>query len=232
MIHIIASALIILLGAAALVCFGGTARYAAVNGEGIATAAPDRAHLTVGIESEGPTAQATQQAAARVMAKVIAAVRGYGLDAKMLKTVAMTLDPVREYNQKDGREYLRGYRAINRVQLTVIDLRKLGQILDATVAAGANTAGEVSFYLSDAAELHAQALTAALVEAKKKALSLAVASGLSSATAVEISEEQAANAQPMTFMVEKAKLNAGATTPVEPGEVSYHAFVRVKYRMK
>ena len=92
------------------------------------------------------------------MNKVFAAMSQAGLAESNLKTVSVLLEPIREFDPKTGRERLRGYRANNRIQLTLLDPGKAGAFIDSAVEAGANEVAEIAYYLDDPGALRAKAL--------------------------------------------------------------------------
>lgn len=156
----------------------GSSRPITVSGQAKATAAPDRARVTLGVDADAATARAAQKAAAERMNSVFTAMRGAGLAEHDLKTLSVTLEPIREFDPKNGGERLRGYRASNRIQLTLVDPGTAGAIIDSAVAAGANEVAEIAYYLDDPGALRAKALAAALRDARKRADALANAAGL------------------------------------------------------
>ncbi|MGE5552162.1 MAG: SIMPL domain-containing protein [Bacteroidota bacterium] len=205
-------------------------RHLTVSGEASVKAVPDRVRLTLGVEADGQTARAAQAAVAGRITAVLKALGGQGVEEKAIRTRTLSLIPLRDYNPKDGRETLRGYRAANQVEVTVTDLQKAGSILDAAVAAGANTAGEIQFYLDDPAALRAAALAEAFKDAERRAASLAASSGQKIIGAVSISETAVSAPQAEAVRLAKFGLgDAAAATPVEPGQVAVQAKIRVRF---
>ncbi|NLG84434.1 MAG: SIMPL domain-containing protein [Firmicutes bacterium] len=205
-------------------------RYLSVSGEASVKVVPDRARLTLGVAADGATAKEAQAAAAKRLAAVLAALKSLGVEEKDIRTQIISLGPIREYNPKDGRERLRGYRAVNQLEVILVDLKTVGEVLDAAVAAGANTAGGIGFFLSDPAAQRTAALARAFKDAQARASSLAKAAGRRLVGAVSISEEAMTMPQPETFL-RAAKL-AGDATPVEPGQITVRAQVRVRFQAR
>ncbi len=155
--------------------------------------------------------------------------RRAGLAEQNLKTVGVSLVPIREFDPKNGRERLRGYRASNRIQLTIVDPGKTGAVIDSAVAAGANDVAEIAYYLDDPGILRAKALASALCDARRRADSLASAAGLRVRAAISLSEQAVDNPRPMDMMFQAAKRDGGNTTPVAPGQYSIQAHVRARF---
>src|SRR5690606_30642834 len=97
--------------------------------------APDMATITLGVTTEAPTAAAAMQANAAQMSRVIAALKKAGLADRDIQTSQLNLSPQYRYEQNEAPKLV-GYQASNQVTLTVRDLGRLGQVVDATVAAG------------------------------------------------------------------------------------------------
>ncbi len=120
-----------------------------INVRGVASEVPDMARLNAGVMAQAPTAsQAMADQRAR-MNRVIATIRKIGVAERDIQTSGINLSPV--YVRGDNRNApprISGYQATNRVNVTVRDLTKVGDGLDALVDAGANNIGQVSFGFS------------------------------------------------------------------------------------
>lgn len=143
-----------------------------VSGEGKISVAPDIAELSFGVTTGvQSTAKAASDKVAKDMAKIIAAVKGLGIEEKDIKTESFYLNP--SYDWTDGRQRLRGYEASQSLRVKVRDLDKVGDVLTAATDNGANQAGGVSFTLDNPDAKQAEARTAAIADAKEKAEELA-----------------------------------------------------------
>ncbi|MGQ9780355.1 MAG: SIMPL domain-containing protein [Bacillota bacterium] len=228
--YLIIIVLLLLGGVPAIILTRSTPRYLTVSGEATIRVVPDRARLTLGVEADGATAKEAQAAAAGRLTAVLAAIKKLGVEEKDIRTRTISLNPIREYNPRDGRERLRGYRAVNQLEVILADLEKIGEVLDTTVAAGANTIGGIEFFLHDPTAQRAAALAKAFEDAERRASSLAKAAGRRLAGAVSISEEAAA--VPETFLRVRAAQLEGKATPVEPGQITVRAQVKVRFQLR
>lgn len=190
-----------------------------VNGTGSVTAAPTRAELYVGVESQGATARAALAANAAEMRRVLAALRSAG--ATDLKTQSVNLNP--RYVETGG---VQGFTATNSVSATVREVARAGAVIDAAVAAGANQVSGPSLTHANPGELYRQALRAAVADARLSAQALAAASGLTLGRVTAVVEGGAA---PMPLAL-AARAEGGAdATPIEPGEREVSASVSVTF---
>ena len=110
---------------------------------------PDRAMISVAVESQGQTAAAAGAANAQLQTKVIDAVKAAGVAAAQIRTSGYNVFP--EYTQATGGKGPRisGYRAHNTVQVEVRNLESVGKVIDAVLAAGATNLGGLSLFASN-----------------------------------------------------------------------------------
>ena len=82
------------------------------------------------------------------------------------------------YDYQGGDEKVSGYNASSTLAVKVTDMDKVGPVIDAAFAAGANTLNGITYSATDTEEAKAEALKKAVADAKAKADVLAEASGL------------------------------------------------------
>src|SRR5688500_5183148 len=192
-----------------------------VSGMGIVTAVPDRAQVSAGVESRAATARAALQANATAMEKVIAALEARG--GKEVTTQSVSLSTA-----FDDQGQPNGFVATN-VASAETTLVGAGALIDAAVAAGANTIYGPSLSRTDADVLYRQALERAVADAKDRAALLAKAAGreLGRVTAMV---ESGASDSPM--FAAKREAAADASTPVVSGTQETSASVSVTYELR
>lgn len=199
-----------------------------VAGAGKITVVPDMATVSLGVTVEKNTAKAAREAAAEAMTKVIAALKALGIDDKDIATAMVSLNPVYDYTTQV--QQLRGYQLNNQVTVTVRDLDKLGDVLDNSIVAGANTVNGVSFDVKDRAGAEAKAREAAMVDARAKADTLATGGGVKITGVASISESVST---PIWYAPEMSANAAGgkadASTPVMPGTTDIQITVQVSF---
>ncbi|MGH6957260.1 MAG: SIMPL domain-containing protein [Caulobacteraceae bacterium] len=199
------------------------ARFAAttldVSARGEAHVPPDMATIDLGVSAEAPDAASAMRQNAEAMAKVVAALRAGGIDARDIRTSSIGLTPQYAYAQGQPRR-LTGYEADNRVAVKVNDLGRLGADIDAAVGAGATNVGEVSFGLKNPVSAENYARLAAVKALEDKASILAEASGYHIRRLVNLTETGAAPSPPPPRpMMAMAMARAAPATPVEAGEM-------------
>ncbi|HEX8025624.1 MAG TPA: SIMPL domain-containing protein [Candidatus Limnocylindrales bacterium] len=201
-----------------------------VTGTGTVVLSPDIADLRLGVNAQAGTVKAARQAAAERMTAVIAALKQLGIDDKDIQTTTLSLQPTYDYSGSTNPPRITGYQLSNGVAVTVRDLSKLGDAIDNSLAAGANSLDSVTFRVADEASAQSQARTAAMNEAKAKAQTLASAAGVSISGVSSIAEAVAPVPYPVYYGA-MAGVAAGkdAATPVQPGTNEITVTVTVVY---
>lgn len=190
-----------------------------VGGTGVVTAVPDRAQISAGVESRASTARAALTANATAMRKVLDALRAGG--GKELTTQTVSLSTAFDQNGKPD-----GFVASN-IASAETSLTGAGALIDAAVAAGANSVNGPLLSRSDAEELYQQALETAVADARGRAAILAKAAGRELGRVTAISEGG------VTAIPFAAKESAAAdSTPVVSGPQETTASVSVTYELR
>ncbi len=190
-----------------------------VTGEGLATARPDMAIVTIGVVTRAPTAAEAIAQNSRAMTTVSGAAKQSGIEARDIETSRISLQPQYSYPGQGSREApkLVGYEASNSVSIRVRVLEKLGGLLDQLVTSGANQIRGIELTLAEPGPLRDSARVAAMKDAIRKAQMLAEAAGVRIARLFSATEDFFDPPRPMLRMSADAAA-ARAPVPVEAGE--------------
>lgn len=201
-----------------------------VSGQGRADVAPDMAVVNIGIVTTGKTAQLAQAENARVASDVTAALGQLGIFSKDIQT-HYTMSPV--YEKGDYRKAV-GYRANNTITVTVNDVAKAGQVIDAALSSGATDVNGLSFGLKDAKSVRNTALQMAVQDARSKADAIAAALGVKIVGIQNVKEDGGNFARYEVANARLAKLDgaAMADTPVNAGTVEVNAEVHIDFQIQ
>ncbi|OYU69809.1 MAG: hypothetical protein CFE28_07190 [Alphaproteobacteria bacterium PA2] len=192
--------------------------------------APDMASISLGVNTDAPTAAQALTANAAQMNRVMTALTAAGVAAKDIQTSNLSLNAQYDYEANQSPK-LRGYQATNTVTIIVHDLKKLGQAVDATVKAGVNQVNGISFGVSDPSAAEDAARQKAVKALLAKANLYANASGYKVARLVSLSESGGYQApQPMPMMA-MARMEKDAGSPVAGGELSLRIDVSAVYEL-
>ena len=113
-----------------------------VDGQGTGTATPDMATVTIGVTTQGEDAAKAQNDNAWVSNQIQSAVRSLGIEDKDIQTNGFNLNPSHDRNGQPN-----GYEVMNMLRVRIRDLSKVGAVMDAAIAAGANQIYGVQFTL-------------------------------------------------------------------------------------
>ena len=114
-----------------------------VSGVGEVSGKPDRAQLSAGVLTQGPTAAAALAANNTAMNGVFAALKKIGIPDNKIQTSNFSVSPQYAPYRQDNPQPAKivGYQVSNNVTVIVDDLSKTGPTLDALVQSGANQLG-------------------------------------------------------------------------------------------
>lgn len=194
----------------------GTLLNISANAE--ATRVPDVATLSAGVVTQAADGNSAMRQNAQQMDKVLAAIKAAGIAERDVQTSGVSLNPQYRYADNEAPK-ITGYQASNTVSLKVRDIAKLGKVLDALAAQGANQINGPSFEIDQPEPVYDEARLAALKKAQARAQTYAKSLGLQVRRIVSISENSSGGFRPMQMMRTMADGAAmDKATPVAPGE--------------
>ena len=206
-----------------------------VSADGEARVSPDEATVRLGVFAQAPTARDAQNQVNKTAGAILEAVRRLGIPADHIQTSELNLGPVYGQGRPDREPQepqIVGYQASNVVSIQVEQLDKVGPVIDAGLAAGANRLEGVTFGLRDDHKARAEALTRAVEEARVKADALARALKVRLVRILEVAEGGiAVTPQPFMKAGRMAMETAMADTPVSAGQVGVSASVTVRWEI-
>ncbi len=220
---------------------------------------PDQLSVTVGVETNDTTAQDAVSQNANLTAQVIAAVRGLGIDENRIETSSYSVLPIYQFIQPpqpcieiyppppgcETRQEIIGYRATNTVTVTLdVPFFRMatqpapdvnaGQVIDATVTAGANRVEGIVFFISPdrQQEIRDTLIGDAIANARQRANIAA------EALETTVSGVESATINPLDFPVFSVDLqessaaagdSVSAPTQILPGEQEVSTTVSVVF---
>ena len=204
-----------------------------VTGVGTVSLTPDIAYIYLGVHTEQASAsEAVSQNNAQTQ-KVIDALKKMGVDAKDIRTTNFSIWPSQNY-APDGTPLEIKYMVDNTVYVTVRDLKKLGDLLDSVITAGANTVNSIAFDVADKTAAMKQARDAAVKSAQEQAQELADVAGVKLGVITNISFYDT-TASPVFGGYGKGGgggSEAALAVPINPGELTLTVSVSMVYEIK
>jgi len=208
-----------------------------VNGTGEIQVSADNAVITLGVNARDKEVLVAQQKANEAIAAIRKALIARGVAEENINTDYLNIYPIYDYHYdgSEQQEEVVAYNASSTLAIRVTDMDQVGILIDDAFGAGANNLNGVSFSVSDAQTANAEALKAAVAEAKAKAEVLAEAAGLKIVGIETISDggvynygNTVGNFSAKMAMEEAAGMDAGSTV-VQAAKIIISATVNVTF---
>lgn len=205
-------------------------RLISVTGEAKIEVKPDMATMSFGVEVTAADAQTAQRENSAKMTAVIEVLTKNGVQRDDIQTSNFSLSPVYEWlGERGEKQTLVGYRCNNTVTVEVKDLSKIGTLIDAGTAAGANNVYGLTFGLQSPAAHRNALLTSAVNDARAKADILAAAAGYK-VSGVQTISDPSTSVSPIRYSMDMVRgMEEAAAVPIEGGMVTLSATIRIDY---
>jgi uncharacterized protein len=214
-------------------------RQVTVTGDAEVRVAPDKAVITLGVETWNKDLEKACQENDDRVKKTLALLKANQVTGGDMQTGYFTLEPTYEthYDQHNNptKKVLAGYTLNKTITVTVRDLSKFEKILSAVQKDGANTVGGLEFQCTELRKYRDQARAQAVRAAKEKAEALAHEIGQSIGRASAIVEERSSPwYAPRAQNVSQNQAGGGGgddagENTLAPGKISVNAQVMVTF---
>jgi uncharacterized protein YggE len=204
-----------------------------VTGNAQVILAPDIAYISIGVHSEAKSATEAVVNNNTQTQAVIDAIKGQGVDAKDIQTTNFSVYQQEKYSPS-GEDLGAYFMTDNTVYVTMHDISKIGDILDASINAGANNIYGITFDVQDKETALASGRDQAMADAKSQAEELAKAAGATLGTVQSISYYNSAPT-PIYYDTKAAApagVGGGSSVPVSAGQLTLTVSVSVTYALK
>lgn len=207
-------------------------RTISVSGQGEIQAEPDRAVLTLGVESRKPKMEDARAEVTKTVEAVMKLTRDLKIDQKYVRTTRINVQPEYNWDNNARERNLLGYYVSRQVEIDLRDLDKLGQLMEKAFDLGVNQAGDPRLDSSKRRELEREALAKAVADAELNAAAVAKAAGVRIGPPRTISASSGFVPPPMP-MVKAALMRAegadGAAQTYQSGQMNFSGSVQVEY---
>lgn len=206
------------------------------TGTGNVIGTPDRAQVTLSVQTDNPDVRKAQAENGQKMTAVIDALIAAGIPRDALKTTGYNIYPVYEESTGILNPKIRTYRVTNTLTVTLHDVSRTGEVIDVAVANGINQADSIQFMLSDQQQkvLRTEALKKAVDQARSDADTVAGAMG-TAITGVK-NVDIGGGYYPVLFQnyqyAGSAEMKGASSTPVQPGDITVSASVTITYTIR
>jgi uncharacterized protein YggE len=206
-----------------------------VSGVGIVYLTPDIAYITIGVNTQRENASEAVNANQEQTTAVIQAIKDAGVADKDIRTNNFSIWSNPQYDEFGQLSGAVNYVVDNTVNVTVRDIDKLGDLLDAAITAGANSIYSIQFDVEDKTAAQQEARTKAVEDAKAEATGLAETSGVTLDVIQNISYYESGGAYYYDMGYGKGGGGAAvesATVPIQPGQLAVTVTVNITYIIK
>jgi len=225
-------AAVVLSACSASVQFGqAQPRTISVTGNSEVILAPDIAYVSIGVHTEAKTAKDAVATNNTQSQAVIDAIKGQGVDPKDIQTTNFSVYQQEKF-APTGESLGTYFMTDNTVYVTVRDITKIGDILDASVSAGANSIYGITFDVKDKEAAMASGRDEAMVDAQTQAEQLATAAGVTLGDVQNISYY---SSYPSPIYYDNKAMGMGGggqSVPISPGQMTLTVSVSVTYYIK
>lgn len=210
-----------------------------VSGTGEVTLTPDIASLEVGVETQEVSVSQAMDRASEAMDRIMAALEENDVAEKDIRTRRFRIRQRTQWDDVRQQEVIIGYQVTNEVIAKIRDIDKVGDIIDAVVAAGGDYTriDDLNFYVDDPTPYYEEAREKAMADAEAKAKHLADLSNVKLGKVTYVSEgvtspivsEMVIEMPPMPA---PAPAPAITVPPISAGETEIQLTVQVAYSIE
>lgn len=210
-----------------------------MSGQGVVKAKPDEGYVVVGVTSYGKKSADAVRTNSASVRKLYTTLKDKGVTEENVQTLEFSLSE--NYKQvwekdEDGKRVQKtvkdGFVVHNVVRVTVCELDKFGEVLDALVADGANSVSSISFGSSKSKEKLDEARKLAVADALRKAKLLTDGLGVKLGRVVTVSESGGYTPRPVYAAAARmADAAPEGNVPVSGGSLSFSVSVTVRWEL-
>jgi uncharacterized protein YggE len=199
------------------------------SGDAIVRRTPDRAFVTIAIESRAKNPREAQKQNADAATQVQQRLSQARLGTDAVRTLGYHLE--QDFEVTPNGRIPREYVARNTIEVRIDDLSRVGELIDLVVRGGATSVAGVHFEIQNRAAAEQEALRLAVADARSRADAAATGAGLIVDRVLRIEDRRDGIIIPQRPMVMAAR-TVDATTPIEPGLIEIQAHVTLTVSIK
>jgi len=204
-----------------------------VSGVGVVYLTPDIVYINIGVNTQRENASEAVTINKEQTTAVIQALKDFGVAEKDIRTTNFSIWSNPQYDPTGSGQIIgTTYTVDNTVYVTIRDIEKLGDLLDAAIAAGANNIYSIQFDVEDKTEANKEARAKAVEEAKAQAQDLAEVAGLSLVDIQKISYYESGASQYFYGGKGGGGGEAAQAVPIQPGQLAVTVTVNMTYAVK
>lgn len=202
---------------------------------------PDTVYVDISVITEDKKASNAIKQNAEITTKILKKIKSMIRKSDTVETSSFELEEKYEYNRaKDTNEFI-GYVTLNKIQVKTKNISKLGTMIDSAVELGARKIEGPWFNVSNGEKYKEQVLRAAVKDARETARIVAESSGVKIVRILTINPEADYSFSPPAYRGRGNRDSArysfsarssSASTPIESGDITITANVRIDYAIR
>ncbi len=204
-----------------------------VVGEGVVNIEPNVARTNIGVEVVRPTVEEAAVENSQIVDGLLATLTELGIPGEDIQTSGFNVYAERYGAGGPTSEDEVQYRVSNTVTVIIRDLDKVGEVLDASIKAGANNIFGVEFLLDDATTVRSEARKVAVENARATAEELAALNGVQVGKIISISEVVGGAGGFYNNSISNFQIGMGGAerTPIQPGQLRLTMQLQITYEL-
>ena len=196
---------------------------------------PDLAHLEITIDIRDEKLDTARREAGVKTVAVLRSFKEVGITDEAIDSGALTVQPQFAWDAKSGVRRLQGYLVTRTIRVRLLDLDKLGVMLERAVKLGANQITPPRFALQDESLLRRELLTKATQDARQNAAAIArgLDAELGAALRVDAIEVDQPTFAPPVMLRASAAPNedVAAAESYRPGDILLRVSVKARFAL-
>ncbi len=200
-----------------------------VNAKSELNLSPDIAYINIGYVCSGSDTEKITNDNNTVMARIISALKAKGIADDDIKTSSFNIYPV--YNYENGQTKVKEYSVSHILKVTINDISKIGNVLDAAIGEGANQSFSISYNIKDYDTQYNNAMMAAVDQGNIKADAIAKSLGVSTYKLNKITENT--NSSSYIYPTAEYKSDTSSSsigsTQIQTGTITITAQLTMEY---
>jgi uncharacterized protein YggE len=202
-----------------------------VTGLGKARANPDQATVSVGVNVSNENITLAVKESNDTIARITQTVKELGVEEDDIQTTNFNIWVEEQWDPETGqRKEEKLYRVDSTIQINVNDVEKIGEILEASIASGANNIYGLNFGIQDPSSLAAEARVGALDDARQRAEQIAQELGVTLGEVQSAMEISGGSIMPF-FESAGYGIGGGGEPPISEGSMTVTVSVQVTFKI-
>ncbi len=204
-----------------------------VVGEGVVNVEPNVARTNIGVEVMRSTVDAAAAENSRIVDALLATLTELGIEEKDIQTSNFNVYAERYGMGGPVSDEEVQYRVSNTVTVIIRDLDRVGEVIDASIKAGANNIFGIEFLLDDATAARSEARKLAVAAAQANAEELAALTDVQVGRILSISEVIGGSGGFYANSISSLQLGLGGAdrTPIQLGQLRLTMQLQITYEL-